>query len=313
MPENMLVRILESRVYDVVSETPLDRAAQLSAQLGNDIWLKREDTHPGVFSFKIRGAYNRMARLTAEERAQGVIAASAGNHAQGVALAAERLGVHAVIVMPRTTPEIKIKSVRARGAEVILLGDSYDEAYEEARRIAHERGLVFVHPYNDIDVIAGQGTVGMEILRQHSGRIDAIFVPVGGGGLVAGVAAYVKALRPETRVIGVEPDDAACLHAALRDGARTVLERVGLFADGVAVRQVGELPFELSRRYVDQVVLVSTDEICGAMKDVFEATRSLAEPAGALALAGLKRWVQDQGAPVGLRAGTRLPVRGRDQ
>jgi len=313
MPENMLVRILESRVYDVVSETPLDRAAQLSAQLGNDIWLKREDTHPGVFSFKIRGAYNRMARLTAEERAQGVIAASAGNHAQGVALAAERLGVHAVIVMPRTTPEIKIKSVRARGAEVILLGDSYDEAYEEARRIAHERGLVFVHPYNDIDVIAGQGTVGMEILRQHSGRIDAIFVPVGGGGLVAGVAAYVKALRPETRVIGVEPDDAACLHAALRDGARTVLERVGLLADGVAVRQVGELPFELSRRYVDQVVLVSTDEICGAMKDVFEATRSLAEPAGALALAGLKRWVQDQGAPVGLRAGTRLPVRGRDQ
>lgn len=296
MPENMLVRILASRVYDVVSETPLDRAAQLSAQLGNDIWLKREDTHPGVFSFKIRGAYNRMARLTADERAQGVIAASAGNHAQGVALAAQRLGVHAVIVMPRTTPEIKIKSVRARGAEVILLGDSYDEAYEEARRIAQERGLVFVHPYNDIDVIAGQGTVGMEILRQHSGRIDAIFVPVGGGGLVAGVAAYVKALRPETRVIGVEPDDAGCLHAALRDGARTVLERVGLFADGVAVRQIGQLPFELSRRHVDEVVLVSTDEICGAMKDVFEATRTLAEPAGALALAGLKRWVQDQRA-----------------
>lgn len=292
----MLERILKARVYDVVAETPLDPAPKLSAELGNTILLKREDAHPGVFSFKIRGAYNRMAMLTDDERSRGVIAASAGNHAQGVALAAQRLGVTAVIAMPRTTPDIKVAAVRARGAEVVLHGDAYDDAYAEARRIADERGLVFVHPYDDVDVIAGQGTVAMEILRQHRGRIDAIFVPVGGGGLVAGVAAYVKALYPETKVIGVEPDDAGCLHAALRDGERTVLPRVGLFADGVAVKQVGALPFAIAREHVDEVVLASTDEICGAIKDVFEATRTLAEPAGALALAGLKRWVEATGA-----------------
>ncbi|MFO0694237.1 MAG: threonine ammonia-lyase, biosynthetic [Polyangiales bacterium] len=295
MADRMLERILKARVYDVVSETPLDPAPKLSRELGNEVFLKREDAHPGVFSFKIRGAYNRMAHLSPEERGRGVIAASAGNHAQGVALAAQRLGVRAVIAMPRTTPSIKVEAVRARGAEVVLEGDSYDDAYAAARRIGESEGLVFVHPYDDLDVIAGQGTVALEILRQHRGPLDAIFVPVGGGGLVAGVAAYVKALYPEVRVIGVEPDDAACLHAALRDGRRTVLERVGLFADGVAVKQVGQLPFELARAYVDEVVLVSTDEICGAMKDVFEATRTLAEPAGALAVAGLKRWVEERG------------------
>jgi threonine dehydratase len=292
----MLKRILRSRVYEVVSETPLDHAPKLSRQLGNDVLLKREDAHPGVFSFKIRGAYNRMAALSAAERSRGVIAASAGNHAQGVALAAQKLNVRAVIVMPRTTPEIKVSAVAARGAEVVLEGDSYDEAHAHARRMESDQGLVFVHPYDDLDVIAGQGTVAMEILRQHRGTLDAIFVPVGGGGLIAGIAAYVKAIAPEIRVIGVEPDDAACLHAALRDGERTILPRVGLFADGVAVKQVGEKPFEIAREHVDEVVLVSTDEICGAIKDVFEATRTLAEPAGALALAGLKKWVEQTGA-----------------
>lgn len=296
MPDKMLERILKSRVYDVVTETPLDHATKLSDALENTILLKREDAHPSVFSFKIRGAYNRMAMLSASERARGVIAASAGNHAQGVAFAAQRLGIRAVIAMPRTTPEIKVSAVRARGAEVILHGDAYDDAYAEAQRVVAETGLVFIHPYDDLDVIAGQGTVAMEILRQHRGTIDAIFVPVGGGGLIAGVAAYVKALYPDTKVIGVEPDDAGSLHAALRDGARTKLSRVGLFADGVAVKQVGEHPFALARRHVDEVVLVSTDEICGAIKDVFEATRTLAEPAGALALAGLKRWVSTTGA-----------------
>jgi threonine dehydratase len=292
----MLKRILRSRVYEVVSETPLDHAPKLSRQLGNEVLLKREDAHPGVFSFKVRGAYNRMAALSADERARGVIAASAGNHAQGVALAAQKLGVRAVIVMPRTTPEIKVSAVAARGAEVVLEGDSYDDAHAYARRLEHEQRLVFVHPYDDLDVIAGQGTVAMEILRQHRGALDAIFVPVGGGGLIAGIAAYVKAIAPEIQVIGVEPDDAACLHAALRDDARTILPRVGLFADGVAVKQIGEKTFEIAREHVDEVVLVSTDEICGAIKDVFEATRTLAEPAGALALAGLKKWVEQTGA-----------------
>lgn len=292
----MLKRILTSRVYDVVSETPLDRAGKLSRALGNEILLKREDTHAGVFSFKIRGAYNRMAQLSAAERARGVIAASAGNHAQGVALAAQKLGMRAVIVMPRTTPEIKVSAVAAREADVVLEGDSYDDAYEHARRLEAEQGLVFVHPYDDVDVIAGQGTIAMEIFRQHRGALDAIFVPVGGGGLIAGIAAYTKALYPHVAVIGVEPEDAACLHAALASGERVVLPRVGLFADGVAVKQVGALPFELAKTSVDEVVRVSTDEICAAIKDVFEATRTLAEPAGALSLAGLKRWVAQHDA-----------------
>ena len=232
MPDKMLERILKSRVYDVVTETPLDHATKLSDALENTILLKREDAHPSVFSFKIRGAYNRMAMLSASERARGVIAASAGNHAQGVAFAAQRLGIRAVIAMPRTTPEIKVSAVRARGAEVILHGDAYDDAYAEAQRVVAETGLVFIHPYDDLDVIAGQGTVAMEILRQHRGTIDAIFVPVGGGGLIAGVAAYVKALYPDTKVIGVEPDDAGSLHAALRDGARVrgVADRGGVRA-----------------------------------------------------------------------------------
>ncbi len=292
----MLKRILTSRVYDVVSETPLDRAGKLSRALGNEILLKREDTHAGVFSFKIRGAYNRMAQLSAAERARGVIAASAGNHAQGVALAAQKLGMRAVIVMPRTTPEIKVSAVAAREADVVLEGDSYDDAYEHARRLEAEQGLVFVHPYDDVDVIAGQGTIAMEIFRQHRGALDAIFVPVGGGGLIAGIAAYTKALYPHVADIGVGPEDAACLHAALASGERVGLPRVGLFADGGAVKQVGALPFELAKTSVDEVVRVSTDEICAAIKDVFEATRTLAEPAGALSLAGLKRWVAQHDA-----------------
>ncbi len=294
MPSQMLERVLKSRVYDVVSETALERAAELSTALDNEVLLKREDTHPGVFSFKIRGAYNRVAGLTPEERSHGVIAASAGNHAQGVALAAERLGLEATIVMPSTTPDIKVRAVRRRGAEVILAGDAYDDAYEHATRLAAETGKVFVHPYDDAEVIAGQGTVAMEILRQAR-EVDAIFVPVGGGGLIAGVAAYVKALYPSVRVVGVEPDDSACLHRALADGTRTILERVGLFADGVAVKQIGELPFQIAQSCVDEVVLVSSDEICGAIKDIFEATRSVVEPAGATSLAGLKQWVARTG------------------
>ncbi|HSC89793.1 MAG TPA: threonine ammonia-lyase, biosynthetic [Polyangiaceae bacterium] len=294
MSDQLLERVLKSRVYEVVSETPLDRAGELSERLGSEVWLKREDTHPGVFSFKIRGAYNRIAALTKQERARGVVAASAGNHAQGVALAASRLGIEALIVMPLTTPEIKVRAVARWGAAIELFGDSYDEAAAQARLRCDERGAVFVHPYDDLDVIAGQGTVALEILRQAR-ELDAIFVPVGGGGLIAGVAAYAKSLYPKLRIIGVEPEDAGSLSAALAAGERVTLDRVGLFADGVAVRQVGELPFEFARRYVDQVVLVSSDEICGAIKDIFEATRSVVEPAGALALAGLKRWSDSSG------------------
>ena len=294
MPDRYIDKILKARVYDVARETPLERAPLLSARLGNQVYLKREDLQP-VFSFKLRGAYNRMAHLSAGERGRGVIAASAGNHAQGVALSALRLGIQAVIVMPETTPSIKVASVRARGAEVVLHGDAYDEAYRRAVDLAQQRGLTFIHPYDDPEVIAGQGTIAMEILRQHRDSLHAIFVPVGGGGLIAGVAAYVKYLYPEIRVVGVEPDDAACLHAALQAGERVVLPQVGIFADGVAVRQIGEEPFRIARTCVDEVVTVSTDEICGALKDVFDDTRSIVEPAGALAVAGLKRYVEREG------------------
>lgn len=290
MATEMIHRILNARVYDVASETPLERAPRLSARLDNRVWLKREDLQ-AVFSFKLRGAYNKMAKLAPEVASRGVITASAGNHAQGVALAARRLGVKAVIVMPVTTPPIKVDAVRDLGAEVVLHGDAYDDARERAQEILEARGLEYVHAYDDVDVIAGQGTVGMEILRQHTDPIDAIFVPVGGGGLIAGVAAYVKYVRPETAVIGVEPDDAACLHAALRDGERTRLDRVGIFADGVAVRQVGEAPYRIARDLVDGVIVVDTDEICAAILDIFEDTRSVAEPAGALAVAGIKKYV----------------------
>ncbi|MEY4767797.1 MAG: hypothetical protein RL637_436 [Pseudomonadota bacterium] len=280
-----------NRIYEVAVETPLDFAPHLSQRLDNDIYLKREDLQP-VFSFKLRGAYNKIAQLNAEQRARGVIAASAGNHAQGVALAAKKLGIEAVIVMPNTTPEIKIHSVKARGATAILFGDSYDEAYEHAKKIAIEQNRTFVHPYDDADVIAGQGTIAVEILRQKHQTINAIFVPVGGGGLIAGIAVYVKFVRPEIKIIGVEPEDSDCLHRALTAKRRVILRQVGLFADGVAVKQIGKEPFKLAHHYVDEVITVSTDEICAAIKDIFDDTRSIAEPAGALALAGLKRYIE---------------------
>ncbi|MGR9071702.1 MAG: threonine ammonia-lyase, biosynthetic [Gammaproteobacteria bacterium] len=291
MLQKYIERILRAKVYDVAVETPLDFAPALSSRFKNNIYLKREDMQP-VFSFKLRGAYNKMALLTERERACGVIAASAGNHAQGVALSAGMLGVKALIVMPRTTPDIKVKSVRERGAKTVLFGDTYDEAYRHALEVADQQGMVFVHPYDDPDVIAGQGTIGMEILRQHAGAMHAIFVPVGGGGLIAGVAAYVKFVRPEIKVIGVEPDDADCLNRALRAKRRVALKQVGLFADGVAVRKVGKEPFHLARHYVDEVICVNTDEICAAIKDIFDDTRSVSEPAGALAIAGLKKYVE---------------------
>jgi len=288
--DDLLERILRAPVYDVAVETPLDSAPLLSRRLANRVWIKREDLQP-VFSFKLRGAYNKIRGLNDEARKAGIVAASAGNHAQGVALAASRLGVNARIVMPRTTPRIKVDAVERLGAEAVLEGDSYDDASALARRICQQDGRIFVHPYDDLDVIAGQGTVAMEILRQQRGNLDAIFVPVGGGGLVAGIVAYVKRISPGTKVIGVEPDDAACLAAALAAGERVDVGPVGLFADGVAVRQVGELPFEIVRGQIDEVVTVGIDEICAAIRDVFEDTRSIAEPAGALSIAGLKRWV----------------------
>ncbi len=293
--EGYLERILRARVYDVAIESPLDPAPALSRRIGNRLLLKREDLQP-VFSFKCRGAYNRMVNLTAAQRARGVIAASAGNHAQGVALAAQKLGCRAVIVMPVTTPRIKVDAVAARGAEVVLHGDSYSDAYVHAMKLKRSRRLTFVHPYDDPDVIAGQGTVGMEILRQSTRKVDAIFVPVGGGGLISGIAAYVKRLQPSVRVIGVEPVDADAMARSLKAGRRVVLDTVGLFADGVAVKQVGAETFRLCRQYVDEVVLVDTDAMCAAIKDVFEATRVVLEPAGALAIAGAKAWAQKRGA-----------------
>jgi threonine dehydratase len=286
--------ILTARVYDVAVETPLEPAPRLSTRLGNDVVLKREDLQP-IFSFKIRGAYNRMAHLSPEERQRGVITASAGNHAQGVAYAARHLGIDALVVMPGTTPAIKIDAVRALGATVELAGDSYAEAKARADARAAETGRVFIHPFDDPLVIAGQGTIGTEILRHRLGEVAAIFVPVGGGGLIAGIAAYVKALRPEVRLIGVEPHEADAMHRSLRAGRRVVLDDVGIFADGVAVREVGAHTFPLVQTHVDEIGLVSNDEICAAIKDVFDDTRSILEPAGALAVAGLRRWVERTG------------------
>ena len=295
MPQSYIKRILDARVYDVARETPVDRAELMSRRLGNRVWLKREDLQP-VFSFKLRGAYNKMHHLSDEQRARGVVAASAGNHAQGLAMAASRMNVKATIVMPRTTPQIKVDAVRDRGARVVLRGDSYDEAAEHAASLVKEKGMTYVHPFDDPDVIAGQGTVGMEIVRQQEQPLDAIFVPVGGGGLLAGVAAFVKYVWPQTQVIGVEPEDAACLQLALERGRRAVLPEVGLFADGCAVAQVGKETFRVIRDLVDEVITVSTDEMCAAIKDIFEDTRSIAEPAGALALAGLKHYAERTGA-----------------
>lgn len=286
-----LEKILTARVYDVAIETPLDAAPILSRRLGNRVLLKREDMQP-VFSFKLRGAYNKMSQLSKRALAHGVIAASAGNHAQGVALAAKRMGCRAVIVMPQTTPQIKINAVAALGAEAVLHGDSYDEAYAHAVERGKAEELTFVHPYDDPDVIAGQGTVAMELLRQHADPIHAIFVAIGGGGLISGVAAYVKRLRPDIRIIGVEPTDADAMYRSINAGRRITLPHVGIFADGVAVKRVGKETFRLCRQYVDEILLVDTDAMCAAIKDVFEDTRSILEPAGALAVAGMKAYVE---------------------
>jgi threonine dehydratase len=286
-----LQRILKSRVYDVVSESPLELAPALSKRIGNRLLLKREDLHP-VFSFKLRGAYNKMALLPRKKLRKGVIAASAGNHAQGVALAAQKLGCRALIVMPVTTPRIKIEAVKSRGASVVLHGDSYSDAYKRALQLKRARGMTFVHPYDDPDVIAGQGTIGMEILRQHPKAIDAVFVPVGGGGLISGIASYIKKINPGIRIVGVEPVDADAMTRSLKKNRRIKLEHVGLFADGVAVKEVGRETFRLCRQLVDEMVLVDTDAMCAAIKDVFEDTRVVLEPAGALAIAGAKAWVE---------------------
>jgi threonine dehydratase len=283
-------RILKARVYDVAIESPLDRAPRLSRRLGNTVLLKREDLQP-VFSFKLRGAYNRIAHLSEAAAKRGIICSSAGNHAQGVALAAQRRGVPATVVMPLTAPAIKVQAVKDLGAEVVLHGDDYDGAFERALVVARERNLIFVHPFDDPDVIAGQGTVGVEILRQTGGHVDAIFVPIGGGGLIAGIAVYVKYLYPNVRIIGVEPQESAGMYESLQAGRRVTLERVGIFADAVAVKKVGEETLALCKAHVDEILLVGTDEICAAIQDVFEDTRSIVEPAGALAIAGIKKYV----------------------
>ncbi len=285
----LLQDILTSRVYDVARETPLDAAPRLSRRLGHDVFLKREDLQP-VFSFKLRGAYNKIAHLSAAERARGVITASAGNHAQGVAFSARTLGLRAVIVMPQTTPQIKVEAVRDMGAEVVLVGDSYADAQAHCDTLVVETGLAFVHPFDDPLVIAGQGTTGAEILKHTQDRLSAVFVPVGGGGLIAGIAGYIKALRPDVRCIGVEPFEADAMYRSLAAGARVRLDHVGIFADGVAVREVGARTFAIARHTVDEIVRVTNDEICAAIKDVFDDTRSVMEPAGALAVAGMKSW-----------------------
>lgn len=294
MPESYVKRILDARIYDVARETQLDEAPLISARIRNDVLIKREDLQP-VFSFKIRGAYNKLRLLSDEEKSRGVIAASAGNHAQGLALSAKALGVKAIIVMPKTTPAIKVDAVRRRGAKVVLHGDAYDDAAAHANKLVEEQGLTYIHPFDDPDVIAGQGTVAMEILRQHPGKIDAIYIPVGGGGLCAGMAAYIKYVRPDIKVYAVEPEDAACLKLAMDKGRRATLSEVGIFADGVAVAQIGKETYRVLKDTVDGVITANADEMCAAIKDIFEDTRSIAEPAGALSLAGLKKHVAEQG------------------
>lgn len=290
MPHHYIKKILAAKVYDVAIETPLESAKNLSQRLDNHILIKREDLQP-VFSFKIRGAYNCIAQLPVNQQSCGIVTASAGNHAQGVAMSAEHLKIKATIVMPRTTPEIKINSVRARGAQVVLYGDSFEEAYAYSQKLIAEQGLVYVHPFDDENVIAGQGTIGMEILRQIHGPLNAVFVPVGGGGLIAGIAVYIKYLRPEVKIIGVEPHDACCLKAALDAGERVILPEVGIFAEGVAVAQVGKRNFDIARQYVDEVITVSADELCAAIKDIYDDTRCVSEPSGACAVAGMKQYV----------------------
>lgn len=287
-----LDRIANSHVYDVAKETPLELAKSLSARFNNRIWLKREDLQP-VFSFKLRGAYNKIAALSAAELAAGVICSSAGNHAQGVALAAKRRRIRAVIVMPVTTPTIKVDAVRALDGEVILHGDTYDDAYAHARMLEQEQGLTFIHPFDDPAVIAGQGTIAVEVMRQAEDKVDAIFVPIGGGGLIAGIAVYVKSLHPDVRIIGVEPDDSSAMRDSIAAGEPVTLDHVGIFADGVAVRRVGDETFRLCREYVDEIITVDTDHMCAAIQDIFEDTRSIVEPAGGLAVAGAKKYIVD--------------------
>lgn len=289
-----LQRIRDARVYDVASATPLELASNLSERLGNRILLKREDLQP-VFSFKLRGAYNKLTTLPEQTLQAGIICSSAGNHAQGVALAAKRKEIRAVIVMPVTTPSIKVEAVKSLGGEVILHGDTYDDAYAHARQLEKEQQLTFIHPFDDPDVIAGQGTIGMEILEQTNTRISAVFVPVGGGGLISGIAAYIKAVDPGIQVIGVEPDDSAAMRESLAAGKPVVLDHVGIFADGVAVRRVGDETFRLCRELVDDMVTVDTDQICAGIRDIYEDTRSIVEPAGALAVAGVKKYLADSG------------------
>lgn len=293
MFEDCIQAIKESRVYDVAVSTPLERAPLMSARLDNEVFLKREDMQP-VFSFKVRGAYNKIIQLSDDLKQRGVIAASAGNHAQGVALAAKVCGIKATIIMPITTPTIKINAVQQWGVDVVLEGDTYDHAYQHALKIAQQTSMVLIHPFDDLDIIAGQGTVGMEITAQFDGHIDAIFVPVGGGGLIAGVAAWVKHHSPQTKIISVEPADAPTLHTALKHGKPVTLDKVGLFADGVAVRRIGDKPFAIAKHTVDATVLVTTDEMCAAIKDNFDDTRTLLEPAGALGIAGLKKYAKEK-------------------
>jgi threonine dehydratase len=289
---NYQERIRNAPVYDVAIESPLDFARNLSARLNNRIWLKREDLQP-VFSFKLRGAYAKIASLSDDELANGVICSSAGNHAQGVALAAQRRGVRAVIVMPVTTPSIKVDAVRSLAGEVVLHGDNYDDAYARGRELEQQLGLVFIHPFDDPDVIAGQGTIAVEILKQAKEDIDAIFVPIGGGGLIAGIATYIKSVNPEIRIVGVEPADSAAMRDSLLAGYPVVLDHVGIFADGVAVRRVGDETFRLCQQFVDEIITVDTDQVCAAIRDIFEDTRSIVEPAGGLAVAGVKKYIAD--------------------
>lgn len=286
----LIEKILTARVYDVAINTPLEKANSLSRRYNNTIYFKREDLQ-SVFSFKLRGAFNCMYQLSDQEKQQGVIAASAGNHAQGVALAGSQLGIKTIIVMPKTTPDIKVDAVRALGGTAVLQGGSYDEAYLHAQTLVTEKGYTFVHPFDDLNVIAGQGTIGMELLRQHPDPIDVIFIPVGGGGLIAGVASYIKYLSPNTRIIGIEHEEAPSMTVAFEKGKRVTLDQVGTFADGAAVKLVGEKTFDIARKVVDEMILVSTDETCAAIKDVFEDTRTLLEPAGALATAGMKKYM----------------------
>jgi threonine dehydratase len=294
MPLNYVKKIQDAEIYDLAIKTPIDEAPLLSQRLNNRVLLKREDLQP-VFSFKLRGAYNKLLNLSKQQLDTGVVAASAGNHAQGLALASKKLGISATIVMPRTTPRIKVDAVRSRGAEVVLVGDSYDEAAAHATELVKAKGLTYIHPFDDPDVIAGQGTIGKEILDQLPDQLDAIFIAVGGGGLCAGIAAYVKQLRPEIKIIAVESDDAACLDAAIKAGERVTLDQVGIFADGTAVAQIGEETFRLLKDLVDEVITVTTDEICAAIKDVYNDTRAICEPSGALGTAGLKKYVEKHG------------------